>query len=204
MFRIEDRSLKDTLGALLSSSVTGVVEKSDEAFAAIKSFQSSFKQISRSPAMIQSMLQLEFNFVGMVDASEMTSKKQMQEALATDWYDSTFVVVDYSNVETWLNKCIAESEKGKTVVALVPSRTSSHWFHDLILEQAKEVRFVKGRVTMTGKSTPGSTPDAIVVYHSVPNKRRRKDAEPAAVVIRCSTDFENTSFEAGFSNQPNP
>lgn len=154
--------------------------------------------------MIQSMLQLEFNFVGMVDSGEMKTKKEKDEALYNDWYDSTFVVVDYSDVEKWLKKCIKESELGKTVVALVPARTSSHWFHDMVLEVAKEVRFVKGRVTMTGKSSPGSTPDALIVYHSVPNKRRRKEKGAAAVVIKCSTNFDDTTFEAGFSSLPNP
>lgn len=204
MYRVEDRTLQDTLGGLLSSSVTGVVEKSDDAFAAIRSFQSSFRQISRTPAMIQAMLQLEFNFVGVVDASAMRSAAEKKEALRTEWYDSTFVVVDYSDVETWLSKCIAESERGRTVVALVPSRTSSQWFHEMVLELAKEVRFVKGRVTLTGKSQAGSTPDALVVYHSVPNKRRRAPESADAVVIRCQTNFRETGFSAGLNNQPSP
>lgn len=200
MYRVEDRTLQDTLGGLLNSSVTGVVEKSDDAFAAIKSFQSSFKQLSRTPAMIQAMLQLEFNFVGVIDASAMKTSKDKNEALRTEWYDSAFVVVDYSNVEKWLAKCIKESERGKTIVALVPSRTSSQWFHEMVLEVAKEVRFVKGRVTMTGKAQASSTPDALVVYHSVPNKRRRTDDTAAAVVIRCQTNFQETDFSADLLN----
>lgn len=200
MYRIEDITLQDTLGGLLNSKVTGDVQKSDDAFAAIKSFQSSFKQISRTPAMIRAMLQLEFKFVGVVDASAM-KPPELKSALRADWYQSVFVVVDYSNVEEWLEKCHAEAAKGKCVVAMVPSRTSTNWFHEMVLESAKEVRFVKGRVTLTGKSQSSSTPDALVIFDEVNNKRRKIDTS-AAFVMECASDIKQTGF--GLNSRPNP
>jgi len=76
MYKVEDKTLGDTLDSLISSSVTGTVETSDAAFSAIKSFQSNFKQIVRTPNMIRLMMQLEFNFSGVVDASDNSINKK--------------------------------------------------------------------------------------------------------------------------------
>lgn len=192
MYKVEDKTLGDTLDSLISSSVTGTVETSDAAFSAIKSFQSNFKQIVRTPNMIRLMMQLEFNFSGVVDASDNSINKK--NALESDWFDSTFVVTDYSNVEVWLKKAILESEKGRTVVCLVPSRTNTHWFHDLVLDTAIEVRFVKGRVTMTSKTNASSMADTIVIYTGIPNKRKRNKGSSKVAVIKCSTDMKSTTF----------
>lgn len=192
MYKVEDKTLGDTLDSLISSSVTGTVETSDAAFSAIKSFQCNFKQIVRTPNMIRLMMQLEFNFSGVVDSSDNSINKK--NALESDWFDSTFVVTDYSNVEVWLKKAILESEKGRTVVCLVPSRTNTHWFHDLVLDTAREVRFVKGRVTMTSKTSASSMADTIVIYTGIPNKRKRNKGSSQVAVIKCSTDMKSTTF----------
>jgi hypothetical protein len=196
MYKVEDKTLGDTLDSLISSSVTGTVNTSDSAFAAIKSFQSNFKQLVRTPNMIRLMLQVEFNFSGVVDASDSNINKK--QALNTDWFDSTFVVTDYSSVEQWLKKAISEAEKGRTVVCLVPSRTNTHWFHDLVLDTAIEVRFVKGRVTMTSKTSASSMADTLVIYQGIPNKRRRLKGSSQVAVIKCSTDMQSTTFTGEF------
>ena len=195
MKKIEDICLKHSLNNLLNSSVTGNVQKSDEAYAQIRSFQSSFKQITRSPEMIRLMLQLEFNFTGVVDASDMTLQTK-KETLCNPWFDASFVVVDYSDVEMWLDKCLSEAEQGRTVVALIPARTSTSWFHDKVLERAKEVRFIKGRVTINKKQN--SLPDALVVFHSVPNKRPRKNQSTTAVLMMNSDLSGQPSYSTSF------
>jgi hypothetical protein len=195
MKKVEDISLNHSLNNLLNSEVTGNIQKSDEAYAQIKSFQSSFRQITRSPEMIRLMLQLEFNFTGIVDASSMTAKEK-RKSLNSEWFDSSFVIVDYSNVEAWLDKCLHEGERGRTVVALIPARTSTCWFHDIVLEQAKEIRFVKGRVTINEKQN--SLPDALVIFHSVPNKRPRRDESTTAVLMMNSDLAGNTGYSSKF------
>ncbi len=78
----------DVLHGLLESSVSGVVEQSDDAFAAIKSFQSSFRQISRTPEMIRLVLQAEFNFAGVVDASAMGEAEAARAANRVGLYNT--------------------------------------------------------------------------------------------------------------------
>ena len=47
-----------------------------------------------------------------------------------------------------------EWQKGKTIVLLIPSATSTKQFHDLILPNA-EIRFIKGRVAFKGVNSKG-------------------------------------------------
>lgn len=200
MKRVDSADLKDTLRGLVSSSVSGSIRKTDEAYAAIQSFQSSFKQLTRTPEMIRIMMQNEFNFEGAIDAWAM-GKAERAAALRSDWYDSTFAVADYSDVEPWLAKAVDECEKGRLVVIMVPSRTNTRWFHDLVLETAKEVRFVKGKVVMSGRAAPSANPDCIVVYRGgAKRKERRKDS---VAIMKCTTDLKQTRFEL-LTDPPSP
>lgn len=201
------QSAADVLQGLLDSSVSGVVERSDEAFAAIRSFQSSFRQLSRTPEMIRIMLQPEFNFAGVVDASVM-DEHEADEALRRDWWDCTFVVADYANVENWLARCAREAAEGRTVVALLPARTNTHWFHDLVLESAAEVRFVKGRVHFPaggGGAAPARVvgfPDALAVYRGLPRKKERARGEIAVIACaRSFTDPAGVAFGGGLKEE---
>jgi phage N-6-adenine-methyltransferase len=44
----------------------------------------------------------------------------------------------------WLEKAADEAESGATVVALVPARTDTAWWHDQVMARAAEVRLVRG------------------------------------------------------------
>ena len=183
---------KDEAGllySLLESSVGEVVDTGDTALAAVRSFASSFRQISRTPEMVRIMLQPEFHFAGVVDASRMGSE-EAAEALRRDWFDSSFVVADYGDVERWLMRCAREAAEGRTAVALVPARTNTHWFHELVLENATEVRFVKGRVHFpdaSGAPRAAGFPDAIAIFRAFTRKRERSRGQVA--VLHCARSF---------------
>ena len=117
------------LNKLINSEICSSIEKSDELFAEIQSFKSHFKNLARNPEIIRTLMQMEFNFQFYLDVmqikKEKDSDKILGEIIKTDWSDSTFVVVDYANVEKWLKKCSEQATMGKTVVCLVPARTLS-------------------------------------------------------------------------------
>lgn len=52
-------------------------------------------------------------------------------------------------------KAIDESKKGKICVMLLPVSTSTKIFHEHIQPNAKEIRFVKGRIKFHGTNTKG-------------------------------------------------
>jgi hypothetical protein len=79
------------------------------------------------------------------------------DGLICDWGGCNFVNPPYSRKlkEAFIVKGVAESKKGKTVVMLLPVSTSTKIFHDVILPNKKEIRFLKGRVKFAGYTTKG-------------------------------------------------
>ncbi len=65
-------------------------------------------------------------------------------------------------IPKWANKIHLEAEHA-TIVALVPSRTDTRWWHDHMME-ADEIRFVRGRLHFNGAVNPAPFPSAIVVF----------------------------------------
>jgi site-specific DNA-methyltransferase (adenine-specific) len=70
------------------------------------------------------------------------------DGLLKEWGKSNFINPPYSRVlkEEFVSKAVVESKKGKTCVMLLPVSTSTKLFHDVIKPNAKEIRFVKGRI----------------------------------------------------------
>ena len=79
------------------------------------------------------------------------------DGLLIEWGLSNFVNPPYSRdlKEKFVIKAIEESEKGKLCVMLLPVSTSTKLFHDHILPNQKEIRFIKGRIKFLGINTKG-------------------------------------------------
>ena len=67
--------------------------------------------------------------------------------------------------EAFVNRAIIESKKGKICVMLLPVSTSTKLFHDVIKPNAKEIRFVKGRIKFIGVNTKGEKVDNASPMH---------------------------------------
>jgi phage N-6-adenine-methyltransferase len=65
----------------------------------------------------------------------------------------------YSDPYPWVKKAYEESQKGCTVVCLLPADTSTKWFHEWVIGKA-EIRFIRGRIKFidpeTGKEAKNS------------------------------------------------
>ena len=85
---------------------------------------------------------------------EITPEK---DGLLVDWGGSNYVNPPYSRKlkESFVIKAIEESKKGKLCVMLLPVSTSTKLFHEHIQPNAKEIRFVKGRIKFLGVNTKG-------------------------------------------------
>lgn len=57
--------------------------------------------------------------------------------------------------EAFVLKAIEQAKKGKLSVLLLPVSTSTKLFHDYIKPNAKEIRFVRGRLRFLGTNTKG-------------------------------------------------
>lgn len=79
------------------------------------------------------------------------------DGLKEDWAEANFINPPYSRKlkEAFVKKAIEESKKGKLCVMLLPVSTSTALFHDYIQPNAKEIRFIRGRIRFSGVNTFG-------------------------------------------------
>lgn len=65
----------------------------------------------------------------------------------------------------WVKKCAEESKKNNTtVVALLPARTDTKWFHEYIYHKA-EVVFLRGRLKFGDAKNSAPFPSMIVIFN---------------------------------------
>ncbi len=110
-----------------------------------------------TPKEFYDKLNEEFNFdfdPCPLNTGEITPDK---DGLLIDWGLRNFVNPPYSRKlkEAFVLKAIEESKKGKLCVMLLPVSTSTKLFHDHILPNAKNIRFIKGRIAFEGINTKG-------------------------------------------------
>lgn len=79
------------------------------------------------------------------------------DGLSIEWGKSNYINPPYSRElkEAFVIKAIEESKKGKVCVMLLPVSTSTKLFHKHILPNAKDIRFLEGRVRFLGINTKG-------------------------------------------------
>ena len=63
----------------------------------------------------------------------------------------------------WVEKATYEAHLGATVVALLPSRTDTEWWHRYVV-QAREIRFLKGRLKFVGAKSSAPFPSVVVIF----------------------------------------
>ena len=81
--------------------------------------------------------------------------------LDVEWGQINFVNPPYSRKlkEAFIMKAIEESKKGKYCVMLLPVSTSTKIFHDYILPNKKEIRFIRRRLKFSGYNSKGAFVD---------------------------------------------
>jgi len=98
------------------------------------------------------------------------------DGLAIDWGKRNFINPPYSKKlkEAFVLKAIDQTKKNKSLnVMLLPVSTSTKLFHEHILPNQVEIRFLKGRVKFCGVNTFGEYVDnkapmhdsMIVIFH---------------------------------------
>jgi len=109
----------------------------------------------KTPDYLYNELNSEFNFD--FDPCPFNHNIELWSGLDIEWKQRNFINPPYSRKlkEAFILKAIQESEKGKLCVMLLPVSTSTKIFHDHILPNKKEIRFIRGRVKFQGINTKG-------------------------------------------------
>lgn len=64
-----------------------------------------------------------------------------------------------------IRRFLERATEAELAVFLIPARTDTRWFHDIVLPHAKEIRFVKGRLKFGGAKNAAPFPSMIVVFY---------------------------------------
>ena len=93
------------------------------------------------------------------------------DGLVASWQEDGLVFVNppYGHgVKKWIKKIVSEAAAGAEILALLPARTGTIWFHDLIAPTANSIILLKGRLVFidgtNGNSKNPATFDSMVVY----------------------------------------
>ena len=106
-----------------------------------------------------------------------------KDGLSEEWAAITFCNPPYSDLKStkkklgWVDKAHKECQKGKTIVLLIPARTDTQWFHDVILQNCYEVRFLKGRLKFGDCKVAAPFPSMVIVMKKSPSEEVEEDEE---------------------------
>lgn len=113
-----------------------------------------------TPQEVFDGLDAEFHFDLDPCPGEATLKsgiRHLADGLHENWFpfEAAFVNPPYGReIEAWIYRAAMFARIGipvhRAVVLLVPARTDTAWWHELILPQVKDLRFIRGRLGFTG------------------------------------------------------
>lgn len=92
---------------------------------------------------------------------------EADDGLLQDWEgEIVFCNPPYGKaIKDWVRKAYIEGCKpNTTVVLLIPARTDTAYFHDYIYHEAKEIRFIRGRLKFGNSKNAAPFPSMVVVY----------------------------------------
>lgn len=79
------------------------------------------------------------------------------DAMKQQWSGSVWMNPPYGPKKTgeFVRRAVAQRNNCTVIVVLVPSRTDTRWFHDVVYQKpGVEVRFIKGRLKSPGRKVP--------------------------------------------------
>tara|TARA_Y100000361_G_scaffold133457_1_gene131718 strand:- start:3072 stop:3584 length:513 start_codon:yes stop_codon:yes gene_type:complete len=103
---------------------------------------------------------------------------QQSNGLLNSWSGQVWCNPPYGRaIADWLNKCAIEITRKEvdSIWVLIPARTDTKWFHELVMPHAYLVYLIKGRINFShdtsieGKNAP--FPSMLIVYrkHKLPD-----------------------------------
>jgi len=130
-----------------------------------------------TPPDLFNKLNEEFVFTLDVCAEQHNAKCQcwispQRDALKRMWIGTCLMNPPYGRqIGAWIAHAAEQAKYGATVVALLPARTDTRYWHDYIWDGERhrprpgvEVRFLRGRLRFVGAPAPAPFPSVIVVF----------------------------------------
>lgn len=127
-----------------------------------------------TPISFFRLLDAEFSFELDVCATHENAKCARyytleQDGLAQPWVGRCWMNPPYGRkIGRWVHKAAESAVAGATVVALLPARTDTAWWHDYCFRG--EMRFVRGRLRFN-EAGCAPFPSAVVIFRPPPDDR---------------------------------
>jgi len=138
-----------------------------------------------TPRAFMEFLKERFNWSPTLDAAATVANTKAprfynptQDGLKHHWNGDVWLNPPYGrDLPVWLQKCANEiqaNQRCRSIYCLIPARTDTQWFHDIIMPNAYLVYLIKGRINfkhhtaVKGKNAP--FPSMLVVWrrHRLP------------------------------------
>lgn len=113
-----------------------------------------------TPRELYEQLDREFNFD--FDPCPIGGSEDGSSPLFVSWRGKrVFCNPPYSNIRAFLER----AGEAEIAVFLIPARTDVKWFHEIVLPEAREIRFIRGRVQFNGRVKDNAPfPSMIVIF----------------------------------------
>lgn len=127
-----------------------------------------------TPNDLYEQLDRVFRFNLDAAATKENSKAQFycENGLEGNWWGNVFLNPPYGReIGSWMQKVLEQRWHTTVIVALVPSRTDTQWWHDCVMK-ADRIHFIKGRLKFSGHKNSAPFPSAIIIwkgYGYIPN-----------------------------------
>ena len=92
------------------------------------------------------------------------------DGLEEEWGSMNYVNPPYNAIKDWLKKGVEEQQKGRSSMFLIPSRTDTKWFHEIIIPNYEEIFFIKGRLKFTDQKNSAPFPSMLVYFKGLNQK----------------------------------
>ena len=130
---------------------------------------SSTTDLWATPQSLFDELNREFHFMLDVCAIPENAKcpkfySPAEDGLLQPWTGVCWMNPPYGRaIGLWVAKAYRAALAGATVVALLPARTDTTWWHEYVV-QAKDIRFLRGRLRFGEAKNSAPFPSAVVVF----------------------------------------
>jgi phage N-6-adenine-methyltransferase len=130
---------------------------------------SSATDLWSTPQKLFDELNREFNFTLDVCAVPENTKcptfySPAEDGLLQPWTGVCWMNPPYGReIGKWVQKAYQAAEEGTTVIALLPARTDTAYWHEYVTKAA-EIRYLRGRLRFGDAKNSAPFPSAVVVF----------------------------------------
>ena|SRR5579862_7407535 len=108
------------------------------------------------------MISHQEEFPNLYDVTE--TRNGTFDGLRDEWPRVCYLNPPYGpRLRAWLTK-VRASYRERTIVALLPARTDTKWYHDDVLPTVSEIRFIRGRLKFDNAPTGAPFPSFLLVW----------------------------------------